>query len=96
MGQAIRARVLHSEDVVQKKDSNLIFRLLELGLLADDGDDEDGEKATASDADGDADAAPVMAWWTESPPKTGEVHRWVVDGSYPVGLGATLSIHSFH
>jgi len=85
VGQALRARVLHSEDVVQKKDSNLIFRLLELGLLADGDDNEDGENATSVDAD--ADAVPAMAWWTESPPKAGEVHRWVVGGSCHGRLG---------
>ncbi len=87
MGSALRARVLHSEDVVQKKDSNLIFRLLELGLLADGGGDENATASDAgADADVDADAVPSIAWWTESPPKAGEVHRWVVCGSCPVRL----------
>lgn len=65
---------MHSEDVVQKKDSNLIFRLLELGLLDSNSDkmnDGEGEDA-ASDADA---AVPAVAWWGETPPKRGQVHR---------------------
>lgn len=66
--------MLHSEDVVQKKDSNLVFRLLELGLL-------DGDNNKMDDGEGEDAAVPAVAWWGETPPKRGEVHRWV-QGSY--------------
>lgn len=71
--------MLHSEDVVQQKDSNLVFRLLELGLLDTDMDADIGVDSNETDAsDGaDATAVPVVPWWGETPPKRGEVHRWV-------------------
>lgn len=65
----MKARVLRSEDVVQKKDSNLLFRLLELGVaptLDGDGDGDNGEGAAK---------LPPLACWGENPPKMGEVHR---------------------
>lgn len=69
VGQVLKARVLRSEDVVQKTDSNLLFRLLELGVadnLEGDGDEDQDETTVPCVA---------MAWWGESPPKMGEVHR---------------------
>lgn len=67
VGQVLKARVLRSEDVVQKKDSNLLFRLLELGVadpLEGDGDEDEDETEV-----------PSVAWWGQTPPKMGEVHR---------------------
>eukprot|EP00903_Cladosiphon_okamuranus_P010099 g9564.t2 len=89
VGQALGALVLHSEDVVQKKDSNLIFRLLELGLLDSDLAQVEGED-TAGDADADA-AVPAVAWWGETPPKRGQVHRGVITEVAEHGVLVSLS-----
>ena len=67
--------MLHSEDVVQKKDSNLVFRLLELEVLSSNGMVETGKMDDGDDDDDDAAAAPTVAWWGETPPKRGQVHR---------------------
>lgn len=75
VGQALAARVLHSEDVVQKKDSNLVFRLLELGLLDDKNSQRKAQDGDAASGAADDDAVPAVAWWGESTPKQGEVHR---------------------
>lgn len=82
VGQALSARVLHSEDVVQTKDSNLVFRLLELGLLDEESDSNkaaegEGVAGDAAATDVAAAAVPSVAWWGETSPKLGEVHRWV-------------------
>lgn len=59
--------MLRSEDVVQKKDSNLLFRLLELGVADPlEGDEDEAEAETK---------VPAVAWWGQNPPKMGEVHR---------------------
>lgn len=63
--------MLRSEDVVQKKDSNLIFRLLELGVA----DTLDGEGDGDIDEAKDETEVPSVAWWGQNPPKMGEVHR---------------------
>ena len=68
--------MLHSEDVVQKKDSNLVFRLLELEVLGSNGMVETTDQVDdGDDDDDDAAATPTVAWWGETPPKRGQVHR---------------------
>ena len=65
VGQVLKARVLRSEDVMQKKDSNLLFRLLELGV-ADTLEGDEGKDETN---------VPPVPWWGQTAPKMGEVHR---------------------
>lgn len=66
--------MLHSEDVVQKKDSNLVFRLIELGVLDGSNSDTGQDEGAASDTAA-GDAVPDMPWWGERAPEKGEVHR---------------------
>lgn len=56
---------------MQKKDSNLVFRLLELVLL----DDKSSDSEMMDERKDEKTDVPTVAWWGECPPKRGEVHR---------------------
>lgn len=62
------AKVLRSEDQPGKNDSNLVFRLLELGLSPEGAAKDDASENKPS---------PVTSppWWGDREPKQGEVHR---------------------
>lgn len=66
--------MLHVEDQAQKKDSKLLFRLLELGVagLLEGGAEK---REAGKDEKGQVAEVPSVAWWGERPPKRGEVHR---------------------
>lgn len=75
VGQVLSARVLRTEDQPGKKDSNLVFRLIELGVTEDEEADKEGGDDISS-------ALTRLPWWGESNPKRGEVYRWgYFDGS---------------